>query len=407
MVRITVLGGCGAVGRHAVKALAGLPDFDEVVIADLDLNKAKALAAKLKKKKVSAKKVDALDRAGLKRAVQGSDVVLNFIGPFYKFALPVLKAVIAARIAYVDICDDVDVTLEILKLDGAAKKAGIAALIGMGSSPGATNLLAKFAADHLLDEVDSIDIFHAHGGEPVEGPGVIEHRLHCITMDIPMFLDGRLQWVKFFEPEGVALRQEFEFPVLGKVKVFPYPHPEQVTLPQSIRCRQVTNKGVVLPDEYAEMIRELCRLGLADQKPLPVKGREIAPHDFLVAYIVRERERILKETKFGAQRGCASVVVKGRKAGAVSEFRFHMASASQAMGEGTAIPAVIGALCMLRGKIKGKGVMPPEACIAPLDFIGLVPQVMALDAKKEGGAKFGGVIVEQVDAAGKVTKLDI
>ena len=73
---------------------------------------------------------------------------------------------------YVDVCDDVDVTHEISDMDEAAKRAGMTAVIGMGSSPGATNLLAKFAADNLLDETVSIDIFHAHGGEPFEGAGM-------------------------------------------------------------------------------------------------------------------------------------------------------------------------------------------------------------------------------------------
>ena len=139
--------------------------------------------------------MDALSKTGLKNALKGCDVVLNCTGPFYKFGMPILKGVIQAGINYVDICDDVDTTLEMLKLDAAAKKAKVCALIGMGSSPGATNIVAKFIAQTLLDEVDSVDIFHAHGGEPFEGEGVIGHRYHCMTIDIPMFLDGELKYV--------------------------------------------------------------------------------------------------------------------------------------------------------------------------------------------------------------------
>ena len=51
--------------------------------------------------------------------------------------------------------------------------------------------------------------------------------------------------------------------------------------------------------------------------------------------------------------------------------------------------------------------MPPEACVDPMEFVGLISKVMKLDAKKEGGESFGGVIVESVDEAGNVTKLDI
>ena len=183
--------------------------------------------------------------------IAGADVVLNCVGPFYKTVKTILSAVIEARVNYVDVCDDVDVTLDILAMDESAKRAGITALIGMGSSPGATNIMAKLAAESLLEETDSIEIFHAHGGEPIEGEGVIGHRFHCMSIDIPMFLDGELKYVKYFEPDGIALRQTFDFPVLGKnILVYPYPHPEQLTLPKYIRTPQVTNKGAVLPSEY-------------------------------------------------------------------------------------------------------------------------------------------------------------
>jgi saccharopine dehydrogenase (NAD+, L-lysine-forming) len=407
MARIVVLGGCGAVGSVAARTLTRLPYFSEVVIADINLKRARELAAELGPGKVSAKKVDALKPESVKAAVKGADVVLNCTGPFYKFVKPILKAVIAARVNYVDICDDFDVYIEVLKMDPAAKKKGVTALIGMGSSPGATNLLGKFAAETLLDLTDSIDIFHAHGGEPFEGEGVIGHRFHCMSVPIPMFLDGELKYVDFFGADGIALREVFEFPVIGKVPLYPYPHPEQITMPQYIKCRRVTNKGSVLPNEYYDLIKDMVRLGLADKTPVSVKGRNIAPSDFAMAYIIREREKILKRLNFGPQRGCASVVVKGRKDGKSSEYRFHMASRSQALGEGTGIPAAIGAVLMLQGKVKGPGVMPPEACVTPADFIDLVPQAMKLDKKKEGGEAFGGVIVEHVDETGRVTKLDI
>ncbi|UCD85743.1 MAG: saccharopine dehydrogenase NADP-binding domain-containing protein [Deltaproteobacteria bacterium] len=407
MAKITVLGGCGSVGSVAVKTLAPLDYFSEIVIGDINIERAKEIVSGPGSNKVSAVKVDARDSKSVKKAIKGSDVVLNCAGPFHKLVPIILKAVIESRVNYLDICDDVDVTVEIMKMDEAAREAGVTALIGMGSSPGATNLLAKFAADSLLDETDSIDIFHAHGGEPFEGEGVVEHRLHCINMDIPMFLDGELKHVRYFEEDGIALREEFDFPVLGKVLLYPYAHPEQVTLPRYIKCRQVTNKGTQLPEEYSELIRELCRLGLAGKEPIKVKGQEVVPYDFIVAYIIRERERILKKTGFGPQRGCASVIVKGKKDGEYREYRFHMASRTQAMGEGTAIPAAAGAILMLRGKVSAKGVIPPEACVEPQEFIDLIPEVMKLDEKKEGGESFGGVIVEQIDEDGRVTKLDI
>ncbi|MEA2015041.1 MAG: saccharopine dehydrogenase NADP-binding domain-containing protein [Thermodesulfobacteriota bacterium] len=405
MNRAVVLGGCGVVGSVAVKTLAKQDTFSEVVIADINLKRGEALAASIGPK-VIAVKFDADDCESIKAVIKGASIVLNCVGPFYKTVKQILSVVIEEKVNYIDVCDDVDVTLEILDWDKKAKDAGIIALIGMGNSPGATNLIGKFGSE-MLDETDSIDIFHAHGGEPSEGEGVIGHRFHCMTIDCPMYLDGELKYVKYFEPSGIALRQSFDFPVLGEVPLYPYPHPEQITMPRYIKLNQVTNKGSVVPNEYYNLTRDLCGLGLASKELLDVKGVKVAPYDFAVAYIVKERERIIKETNFGSQKGCCSIVVKGKKDGKYKEYRFHLASKSQALGEGTGIPAAMGVILMQQGKIFDKGVLPPEACVSPADFIALLPRVMEMDKKKEGGESFGGIIVQSVDENGKVTTMDI
>jgi saccharopine dehydrogenase (NAD+, L-lysine-forming) len=408
MSKVTVLGGCGAVGSIAVETLSRQDLFHEVVIGDLDLDKARQLISRLGSPKISAVYVNAFEPETIRQALAGTDVVLNCIGPFYSTVKPILKTVIEAGINYVDICDDVDVTLEILAMDKEAKSSGVTALIGMGSSPGATNLLAKLAHDTLLDETDSIDIFHTHGGEAIEGEGVIAHRFHCMNIDIPMYLDGELRYVKYFKPDGIALRQTFDFPVVGSgIPIYPYPHPEQVTLPRYLKVKQVTNKGSVLPNEYYNLTRDLCGLGLSSTDTIEVKGQAVKPYDFAVSYILKKRDEILQATGFTKPCGCCSVIAKGTKGGKAREYRFHMASRSQALGEGTGIPAAMGVILMATGKVKGLGVLPPEACLDPMDFVGLITRVMKLDTKKEGGESFGGVIVEMVDDKGVVTKLDI
>lgn len=407
MSKVVVLGGCGAVGSVAVRTLAGNREFSEVVIGDFDTGKARRLEKEINSRKVKTVKFDAFNKKSILQAVRGADVVLNCVGPFYSTVKNILETVAEAGINYVDVCDDVDVTIDLLKMDGQIKAKGIIALIGMGNSPGITNIVGKLAAETMLDETDSIDIFHVHGGDKIEGVGVIGHRFHCMSIDIPMFLDGELKYVKYFEKDGIALRETFEFPVVGKVPLYPYPHPEQITIPKYIKLKRVTNKGSVIPNEYYDLTRDLCMLGFASKEPIRVNGRDVVPYDFAVAYILRERERILKETNFGEQRGCVSIVVKGKKEGRYKEFRFHVASRSQALGEGTGIPAAMGAILMNRGKISGKGILPPEACVNPNDVIALLPEVMDLDKDKEGGKSFGGFIVESVDDRGNVTKVDI
>lgn len=406
MKQVVILGGCGAVGSVAARTLAKQSEFSTIVIADIRLNKAESLAAKIGAK-AKAVHVDASSKESIADAIKGSDIVLNCVGPFYKTVKTVLATVMEAGINYVDICDDVDVTLDILGWSERAQAAGITALIGMGSSPGVTNVLAKLAATTMLDETESVDIFHVHGGEPIEGPGVIGHRFHCMSIDIPMYLDSKLQYVKYFEPDGIALRQKFHFPVIDEeVLLYPYPHPEQVTLPDYLDLQQVTNKGSVLPGKYYDLTRDICALGLHSRTPISVNGTDVSPYDFSIAYILEQRERILEEMNFGNQRGCVSVLVNGRSHGEKMEYRFHLASRSEALGEGTGIPAAMGVILVARGKIDKKGVWPPEACVDPADFLDLIPSVM--DMEKGGDNKgFDGVIVEQIDARGNLKRLDL
>jgi len=403
MAKVIVLGGCGAVGTVAVRTLASHGAFDEVVIGDIDLVAAEALAREVG---VGVVKVDAGDASSVRDAVAGCDVVLNCTGPFYKYVETTLGAVIEAGVDYVDVCDDVDATTAVLRMHDRACEAGVSALIGMGSSPGVTNLLARFASEALLFTTEAVDIFHAHGGEPVEGEGVIAHRFHCMSIDVPMYLDGKLEQVSFFGPDGLALREKVDFHLVGEgIAVYPYPHPEQLTIPDHIELQRVTNKGTVLPDEYYAVIADMCRLGLHTDEPLTVRGMEVKPYDFAVAWILKERERLLAQTRFGSQRGCVKVVVTGQKAdGTPRQYIFSMASVDQALGEGTGIPAAMGAILMVRGQVDGPGVLPPEACVSPMDFLALMGPVLA--SRKDEGS-FEGLKVEKVDEHGNVEKIDL
>jgi saccharopine dehydrogenase (NAD+, L-lysine-forming) len=403
MTKIIVLGGCGVVGSIAIRNLITFSDFSEVVIGDINIEKSREITKSIDSEKIKFREVDALDPKSLKNAIKDFDIVLNCIGPFYKFAPLILKAAIETGRNYVDINDDVDATQEVLKMDKDARQANIIALIGMGSSPGISNLLVKFAADHFLDEMYSIDLYHAHGGEPVEGPGVIFHRIHSMSIDIPVFLDGKLKTVNFFGDDGKALEEDVEFLKLGKYRVHPYPHPEIITLPKYFKgLKRITNKGTVLPPEYFYLITDIVKLGLIDEKPIEIKGNMISPLDFAISYIINQRERILKEKNFGIQRGCLKIVLKGRKDGKSHQYVFSLASRGQSMGEGTGIPAAIGALLISRDLITKKGVLPPEACVNPLEFLEIMQDLLKLETATGEGSPLS---IESIDEKGNVEKV--
>lgn len=411
MTKVIVLGGCGVVGSAAVKTFVETEIFSEIVIADINLAKAEEMAKKFGSK-VSAVKFDAESNESIKSAIKGSDIVLNTVGPYYKFEKPILSAVIESGINYVDVCDDTGATYDALGLDEAAKKANITALIGMGSSPGVTNLLAGYAAKELLDECESIDMYHAHGGEPNEGPGVIGHRFYCLSHDVPMFLDGESK--KISQQESVQYEEDIEFINLpGKYHVYPYPHPEPITMPLFLKDRglkRVTNKGTVLPEEYYQLTRSIQALGLDSRDPVEVNGQKIVPYDFAVAYLIKRRDEILKETNFGEQRGCVKIVCKGKKK-RTKEPRTYVFSLvsegigkGQALGEGTGIPAAFGTMLIQKGKVKKKGVLPPEACINAMDFLQIMKETLSINENDE--TKKSPVIFESIDENGNVKRME-
>jgi saccharopine dehydrogenase (NAD+, L-lysine-forming) len=381
MTKVIVLGGVGQVGGVVSRTLALAEGFSQVKIGDINLERAQKLADEIGAEHVQAVKVDAMDPDSIRQAIAGCDLVVNCVGPFYKTVVNILQVTIDAGLDYIDVWDDVSVVDEIFALDAKAKDAGVTAVVGMGFSPGVTNLQAALAADKLLDETEAIDIYHAHGGEPEEGAGVIGHRFHCMTVDCPMFLDGELKTVKFFEPDGIALREMFDFLGLEPgIMVYPYPHPEQVTLPRTFDVQRVTNKGTVLPQEYYDLTMEMCALGLNSMEPLEVKGQKVIPHDFAISYIIRERDRILDETKFGVQRGASAVVVQGLKDGKPRKYNFEAYSEGgkhSGLGVSTGVPAAAAAVLLARGKVTAHGVLSPEESVNPVDFFPLWEELTA------------------------------
>jgi saccharopine dehydrogenase (NAD+, L-lysine-forming) len=402
-MKVTVLGGAGTIGSMAVRILASSRMFSEVIVGDVNFEKAKKLASNVGVEGVSAIKVNVTESDKLQKVIEGSDVILSCVGPFYRFAPIVLKASINAGVNHVDICDDVDATEALLKMDAEAKKAGISALIGMGSSPGVANVLVRFCADMLLDDVESIDIYHAHGGEEAEGPAVVKHRVHSMIIPVPVFLDGKFKMVKVLEESGKALEEDVEFADVGTYRVYAYPHPETITLPRYIKgVRRVTNLGLVLPPAYAELIKGIVRLGMTSEEPIEVDGKKIAPLDFAVAFALHQRPKLLKEAGITEPMGCLKIVVKGKKGGQPSTYVFSMSSKGMGMREGTGVPAALGTMLMALGKIKLKGVFPPEAAVNPIELF-----MLAKDKIRIGGTVGLPILVEHVDKDGKVHKLSL
>ena len=387
MGAIVVLGGAGGVGRVAVEALTLIDGVDEVVVADFRADMAAEVAGALGNGQLRPVGIDVTDPDALAALFDGADVVLNCVGPFYKFGPPTLQAAIRAGVGYVDICDDLDATRSLLDLDLDARAAGITALIGMGNSPGLANIFVKLCAEQLLDEVTSADIMHIHGGEPGEGAAVLKHRIHAMVNDVPLFVDGGFIAVRQLEDSGAAFVHTEDFPEIGPFPVYPYPHPETITLPVAFpTLRRATNLGVVYPLSYFGLTQDLVRVGLGGYEPIAVGDVTVAPVDMAVAILQRERPRLLAEAGITGPGGCLRVVVGGTKGGAEHTYVCSLSSHGAGAGEGTGIPAALGAALHQRGGLQGgPGVFAPEAIVPVDELLALASGVVRRMSIGDGG----------------------
>ena len=184
-------------------------------------------------------------------------MALNTIGPFYRFGVPILRAAIETGTTYLDVCDDVEPTLEILQHDRLARSTGGRAIIGMGASPGVTNLAAKELVQQLDETEEIITAWAEGGGDPGDfGPAVIEHTFHIVTGRAITFRNGRQVRIRPYRERVVV---PFP-PPIGPLRIGHVAHPEPLTLPYAVPgLRTCSNLGGHLPMSDMRLILLLGR----------------------------------------------------------------------------------------------------------------------------------------------------
>lgn len=361
-MKVAVLGGAGVEGSYAVQCLAESDTFSEVCIADI--NKEKGEKISRTNEKMTYKYVDVTDKGNISEVIKDSDVVVNCVGPFYKYASRILETTIDRGINYVDICDDYDATQILLdNFYGKAEKAGVTCIIGLGASPGLTNILAAYSAEKLTS-VKDITVYVTRGLQEEAGGAIPYHMLHCWLGEIPVFRNK-----KFEKAKGLVDGKEYTtFPEpFGEAAVYYFGHPETVTIPRYIPgVENVCCKGTFIPNEFREALLQAESFGLLSDQPIYVKGHEITPLDFTASFIGVLSKRILSSGLKTPIGGSVMVKVVGEKDG---EPVMHLYSGTARMREGTATPAAVGAEMLAKNEIDKPGVYAPEGCVPPKKFL--------------------------------------
>jgi lysine 6-dehydrogenase len=356
-MRVIVLGGAGNMGSSVVQALAAPGDLD-IVVGDSRLDAARKVADAAGDR-VSAAEVDVTSRASLEAAIARGDLVVNCVGPFYRFAPAVCLTALQRGAHYVDICDDDDATHEMLTYDPIARANGVTAVLGAGWTPGITNVCARRGVD-LLDEAHTIDIVWVGSAsdtpDPAGGIGVVQHVFHAINRPVPMFIDG--QWV-MLDPLAGDL-QEAEAPEpLGTVKAYYCGHPEPVTLPRFLpSLRNVSVRGALVPPATDELFAFLTRMGFADTEERISRAPQ---------FLMQMMPALAAQGYLNAPPASAAIVeVKGRENGKEATLRY---TCIDRMHRLTGIPCAIAARLLAEGKVSGTGVLAPEVAFDAQSFL--------------------------------------
>jgi saccharopine dehydrogenase-like NADP-dependent oxidoreductase len=364
--------GTGGVGA-AVAAVARRRDFFErATFADLDPARPAALVEREGDDRFAAAQVDASDRdalVGLLRELE-ADAVLNAADP--RFNPPIFEAAFEYGCTYLDMAMTLSASGVLLgqqQFDAHERwqEKGLLALVGMGVEPGLSDVFARYAADHLFDEIDEVAV---RDGADLVVEGYDFAPTFSIWTTIEECLNPPLVWERergFFTTEPFSEPELFEFPEgIGVVECVNVEHEEVVLVPRAIECRRVTFK-YGLGSEFIGVLQTLHKLGLDSTQPVRVRGVEVAPRD-VVASVLPD-----PSTLGDRMRGktCAGTLVTGRRKdgseGAV--YLYHVSDneetmrtyGHQAVVLQTALNPVVALELLATGTWQGTGVLGPES----------------------------------------------
>jgi lysine 6-dehydrogenase len=356
-MKILVLGGAGAMGMVTARDLAESPEVSEVIIGDMDIKKAEHVAKWIGSKKILVKKVG--DEASLLKAIEEADAVANATP--YHLNLKMTKTAIEAKKDLTDLGGVYHMTLEQLKLNDSAEKAGVTVAIGCGLAPGIADILAKYGADKL----DQVEEVHIRYGEinltPAKYKWTFRTVLEEYTSGPVIYENSRFKQLQPFSGKHIV---KFPDPI-GERSCCYALYSGIATLPNTV------NKGVKIVDcamtyteEDEQRIKVLNEMNLTKPEPILVEDVKISPKEFLLRIApppdvnAKDIAGILVEV-IGAKEG------KPMKCTYSLVYQYNERYDVSALAYLTGVPLSIVSQMLAKGDIEKKGVLPPETAIKP------------------------------------------
>ena len=375
-MRTLVLGASGQIGAYTVQDLVEFYKADVTAASRKLSNVKKAMIDLNLAEHVKLAELDANDTQAVATLVRNEriDTVVNCA--WYQTNLSVMDACLLAGAQYTDLGGLFDTTLKQLQLTQKWKDANLNATIGLGSTPGLTNI-AGAAGAAKFENVDTINIYCTWGNTlPVKEPGWPGYSIRTVmdefTQEPVVWLDGKHVKQPVLSGETTVTMQD----PIGKITACYVKHSEPATMGKYIGkgCRNVTFR-IGFPSTDLATFKTLKNLGFAETTRFNVGGAEISPLDYLTTMYQRAISKSRsdsaprEEYEYDAFRIDVFGIVKESPA-TVTYFIITWNDPERRISSArdTAVPPSIVSQWQASNKIKSAGVFPAEAVVDPIPF---------------------------------------
>lgn len=391
MGKILIIG-CGGVASVAIQKCAmNYEVFEEICIASRTISKCNALKEKLEghtKAKITTAKVDADKTEELIALIQKENpkAVLNLALPYQDLAI--MDACLACKVDYIDTAnyeaeDTEDPAWRAIYEKRCKEKgftayfdyswqwaykekfeeAGITALLGSGFDPGVTSVFSAYALKHYFDEIHFIDILDCNGGDhgyPFATNFNPEINLREVSANGSYWENGH--WV---ETKPMEIKREYDFAEVGKKDMYLLHHEEIESLAKNIPGVKRIRFFMTFGQSYLTHMKCLENVGMLSTAPILFEGKEIVPIQFLKA-LLPDPASLGPRTVGKTNIGCIFTGIKDGKQKSISIYNVcdhqecYKEVGSQAISYTTGVPAMIGAMMVIKGIWKVPGVFNVE-----------------------------------------------
>lgn len=383
-----LLVGVGGVGEAIAAIAKPRAWMEKMILCDYSLKRAEEVQKKLGDSQRFP--IEFID-AGNQEMIEGLakkykvDLIMNAVDPVYNEKI--FDAAFNVGVTYMDMAMTLSkphptdpfhkpgIKLGDYQFDKAKEweKKNLLALVGIGVEPGMADVFARYAQDHLFDEIEELGI---RDGANITIEGYEFAPNFSIWTTIEECLNPPVIWEEgkgWFTTEPFSEPEVFDFPEIGPVEVVNVEHEEVLLMPRWVKTKRATFK-YGLGDQFIGVLKTLHMLGLDNKEKINVKGVQVAPRDVVAACLPDPAH--LGSAMNG--KTCAGTWVKGTKDGKKKEVYLYQVADNaecmkqwgcQAVVAQTAFSAVIAMDLLEHGQWTGAGVLGPEA-FEPTVFMG-------------------------------------